>query len=98
MNFVKVYWSCFVFDMFVMFLMEVMVMGKMIVKFEYVCYGYICFIYVFVGNEDNWFELVNMVIVVLCNVLEDNCEYVFGVFLCIIMKEGYWMFFVDWLK
>ncbi|WP_418039751.1 glycosyltransferase [Paenibacillus xylanilyticus] len=98
MNSAKVYWSCSAFDTFAMPLTEAMAMGKMIVKPEHACYGHIRSTHAFAGNEDNWFELVNMAAAAPRNVSEDNREYAFGAFSRTMMKDGYRTFFADWLK
>jgi glycosyltransferase involved in cell wall biosynthesis len=98
MNSSKVYWSSSRFDTFAMPLTEALAMGKMVVKPEHACYRHIGSRHAFAGNENNWFELVNMALSHPLTVSEDNRAYAFEHFTTQVMKEGYQRFFSDWLK
>ncbi|MCH1639145.1 glycosyltransferase [Paenibacillus timonensis] len=98
MNSAKVYWSCSRFDTFAMPLTEALAMGKIVVKPEHPCYGHIGSKHAFAGNENNWFELVNMAAAAPLKFSADNREYAFAKFSATVMKQGYERFFREWLK
>lgn len=98
MNSAKVYWSCSRFDTFAMPLTEALAMGKIVVKPEHPCYDHISSRHAFAGNEQNWFELVNMALASPLSHSLDNREYAFGKFSSTVMKEGYRQFFDQWLR
>ncbi|MFB6466930.1 glycosyltransferase [Cytobacillus sp. Hz8] len=98
MNSAKVYWSCSKFDTFAMPLTEALAMGKIIVKPEHPCYDHISSRHSFSGNENNWFELVNMAAAMTQKVSMENRDYAFKSFSSHVMKEGYRKFFDEWLK
>ncbi|WP_322924425.1 glycosyltransferase [Paenibacillus campi] len=98
MNSAKVYWSCSRFDTFAMPLTEALAMGKIVVKPEHPCYDHISSTHSFAGNEQNWFELVNMAVSSPRRYSQDNREYAFATFASRIMKQGYRNFYADWLK
>ncbi|MCT2196740.1 MULTISPECIES: glycosyltransferase [Paenibacillus] len=98
MNSAKVYWSCSRFDTFAMPLTEALAMGKIVVKPEHPCYGHISSRHAFAGNENNWFELVNMAAASPLKYSRDNRDYAFEKFSATVMKRGYERFFGEWLK
>lgn len=98
MNTAKVFWSCSRFDTYAMPLTEALAMGKIVVKPEHPCYDHINARHAFSGNEENGFELVNMAAALPRNVSQENREYAFAHFSSTIMKQGYKMFFDEWLK
>ncbi|AZK45250.1 glycosyltransferase [Paenibacillus lentus] len=98
MNSAKVYWSCSRFDTFAMPLTEALAMGKIVVKPEHPCYDHISSRHAFAGNEQNWFELVNMALASPLSHSMDNREYAFEKFSSSVMKEGYRQFFDGWLN
>jgi glycosyltransferase involved in cell wall biosynthesis len=98
MNTAKVFWNCSKFDTFAMPLTEAMAMGKIIVKPEHPCYGHISSQHSFSGNEQNWFELVNMAAAAPIKASAENRQYAFDKFSSSVMKEGYKNFFEDWLN
>ncbi|WP_419394103.1 glycosyltransferase [Cytobacillus praedii] len=98
MNSAKVYWSCSKFDTFAMPLTEALAMGKIIVKPEHPCYDHISAKYSFSGNEKNWFELVNMAASVPIKASMENRNYAFDAFSNTVMREGYRLFFNEWIK
>ncbi|RUT31797.1 glycosyltransferase family 1 protein [Paenibacillus zeisoli] len=98
MNTSKVYWSSSKFDTFAMPLTEAMAMGKIVVKPEHPCYGHISARHAFAGNEENWFELVNMAAAAPHQVSEENRSYAFEKFSSRVMKQGYEQFFDKWLR
>ncbi|USB33592.1 glycosyltransferase [Paenibacillus sp. YPG26] len=98
MNSSKVYWSSSKFDTFAMPLTEAMAMGKIVVKPEHPCYGHIHARHAFAGNEENWFELVNMAAGASYQVSEENRSYAFEKFSSRVMKQGYQDFFDKWLR
>ncbi|MFB5266920.1 glycosyltransferase [Paenibacillus enshidis] len=98
MNTAKVYWSCSKFDTFAMPLTEAMAMGKIVVKPEHACYGHISSRHTFAGNEQNWFELVNMAAASPHTVSMENKTYALEHFSSKVMKEGYRRFFEQWLN
>lgn len=98
MNSVKVYWSCSKFDTFAMPLTEALAMGKIVVKPEHPCYDHISSRHAFAGNEQNWFELVNMAAALPQQTSVHNREYAFGKFSSTVMKQGYEKFFDQWLS
>lgn len=98
MNTAKVYWSCSKFDTFAMPLTEALAMGKIVVKPEHPCYDHISSKHSFSGNENNWFELVNMAAATPKRVSEENRAYAFEAFSSKVMKEGYQKFFDKWLS
>lgn len=97
MNSAKVYWSSSRHDTFSMPLAEAMAMGKLVVKPEHPCYAHISSKHTFAGNEDSWFELVNMAAATPYSVSPANREYAFAHFSETVMKEGYRRFFEKWL-
>lgn len=97
MNSAKVFWSCSKFDTYAMPLTEALAMGKIIVKPEHPCYGHISSQHAFSGNEQNWFELVNMAAASPYKVSQENRKYAFDNFSSTIMKQGYRDFFDAWL-
>jgi glycosyltransferase involved in cell wall biosynthesis len=97
MNSSKVYWNSSRFDTFAMPLSEAMAMGKMVVKPEHPCYSHISSRHTFAGNEQNWFELLNMAVDSPFKVSEENREYAFNHFTSKIMKTGYQRFFEKWI-
>lgn len=97
MNSAKVYWSSSVFDTFAMPLSEAMAMGKIIIRPDHPCYSHISSRHTFAGNEDNWFELVNMALAAPTRYSNENKEYAFQQFSSRVMKEGYRAFFDKWL-
>jgi glycosyltransferase involved in cell wall biosynthesis len=98
MNSAKVYWSCSRFDTFAMPLTEALAMGKIVVKPEHPCYDHISARHAFAGNEQNWFELVNMALGSPIRYSPINREYAFERFSSKVMKEGYRHFFENWLR
>ncbi|UOF89511.1 glycosyltransferase family 1 protein [Fodinisporobacter ferrooxydans] len=98
MNTSKVYWSCSRFDTFAMPLAEALSMGKLIVKPEHPCYRHISSRHVYAGNEENWFDLLNMALAHPLQVSDENRQYAFDHFSTVKMKEGYRDFFAKWLK
>jgi glycosyltransferase involved in cell wall biosynthesis len=98
MNTAKVFWNCSKFDTFAMPLTEAMAMGKIIVKPEHPCYGHISSKHSFSGNEQNWFELVNMAATAPLKASTENRLYAFEKFSSSVMKQGYKNFFEDWLN
>jgi glycosyltransferase involved in cell wall biosynthesis len=98
MNTAKVYWSCSKFDTFAMPLTEALAMGKIVVKPEHPCYSHIGSRHAFAGNEQNWFELVNMAAASPHTVSMDNKDYALERFSSRVMKEGYRRFFDQWLS
>lgn len=97
MNSSKVYWNCSRFDTFAMPLAEALAMGKIVVKPEHPCYGHISSAHSFSGNEENWFELVNMAAAAPRKVSLENRAYAFEMFSSQVMKRGYVEFFEEWL-
>ncbi|MDP4095327.1 glycosyltransferase [Paenibacillus sp. P96] len=97
MNTAKVYWSCSKFDTFAMPLTEALAMGKLVVKPEHACYGHIGSRHAFAGNEQNWFELVNMAAASPHTISLENKAYALERFSSKVMKEGYQRFFEQWL-
>jgi glycosyltransferase involved in cell wall biosynthesis len=98
MNSAKVFWNCSKFDTFAMPLTEAMAMGKMVVKPEHPCYGHISSRHSFSGNEQNWFELVNMAAAAPLKISHENREYAYEKFSSSVMKRGYKGFFENWLN
>lgn len=98
MNSAKVFWNCSKFDTFAMPLTEAMALGKIIVKPEHPCYGHISSQHAFSGNEQNWFELVNMAAAVPLKASAENRQFAFDKFSSSVMKQGYKSFFEDWLN
>lgn len=98
MNSAKVYWSTSTFDTFSMPLTEALAMGKIVVKPEHPCYSHINSKHAFSGNEENWFELVNMALASPKRVSIENRDYAFEKFSTNVMKQGYRDFFANWLK
>lgn len=98
MNTAKVFWNCSKFDTFAMPLTEALAMGKIVVKPEHPCYSHINSRHSFSGNEQNWFELVNMAAASPIKVSKTNREYAFEKFSSSVMKQGYMNFFEIWLK
>lgn len=98
MNTAKVYWSCSKFDTFAMPLTEALAMGKIVVKPEHPCYGHISSAHAFAGNEQNWFELVNMAAASKYSVSPENQAYALDHFSSKVMKQGYQDFFETWLS
>ncbi|MDB5053708.1 MAG: glycosyl transferase [Bacilli bacterium] len=98
MNTSKVYWNCSRFDTFSMPLSEALAMGKLVVKPEHPCYRHIGSRHAFAGNEENWFELVNMALHFPKKVSIENRSYAFDHFSMTKMREGYQSFFNSWLN
>jgi hypothetical protein len=98
MNSAKVYWSCSRFDTFAMPLTEALAMGKIVVKPEHPCYDHISSKHSFSGNEQNWFELVNMAAAVPQKFSSENRFNAYEKFSGKVMKEGYKDFFNHWLS
>lgn len=98
MNTAKVYWSCSKFDTFAMPLTEALAMGKIVVKPEHPCYGHISSKHSFSGNEQNWFELVNMAVASPQKFSLENRLYGYEKFSSKVMKQGYEDFFDKWLS
>lgn len=98
MNTAKVYWSCSKFDTFAMPLTEALAMGKIVVKPEHPCYGHISSKHSFSGNEQNWFELVNMAVASPQKFSLENRLYGYEKFSSKVMKQGYKDFFDKWLS
>ncbi|MDP4170627.1 MAG: glycosyltransferase [Bacillota bacterium] len=98
MNSSKVYWSCSRFDTFAMPLTEALAMGKIVVKPEHPCYSHIHAKHAFAGNQENWFELVNMAAASSQKTSAENRLYAFETFSRSVMKQGYQDFFAEWLK
>jgi glycosyltransferase involved in cell wall biosynthesis len=98
MNTAKVYWSCSSFDTFAMPLTEALAMGKIVVKPEHACYRHIGSRHAFSGNEENWFDLLNMALAHPTRVSIENKQYAQDHFSTAIMKRGYQQFFESWLN
>lgn len=98
MNTAKVYWNCSKFDTFAMPLTEALAMGKIIVKPSHPCYDHINSRHAFSGNENNWFELVNMALASPTKFSQDNRQHAFEKFSSAVMKQGYKQFFDKWLE
>jgi hypothetical protein len=97
MNTAKVYWNSSKFDTFAMPLTEAMAMGKLIIKPGHPCYDHINSRHSFSGNEENWFELVNMALAAPYNYSMENRVQAFERFSSRVMKRGYQDFFDKWL-
>lgn len=98
MNTAKVYWNSSKFDTFAMPLTEAMAMGKLIIKPAHPCYDHINSRHSFSGNEENWFELVNMALAAPYKYSMENRMHAFERFSSTVMKQGYRDFFDKWLS
>ncbi|WP_040206763.1 glycosyltransferase [Neobacillus jeddahensis] len=97
MNTAKVYWNSSKFDTFAMPLTEALAMGKIIIKPAHPCYDHINSRYAFSGNQENWFELVNMALATPNKFSIENRMAAFERFSSTVMKQGYKDFFDKWL-